>query len=718
MCIHKANPNDALSIAAMRATIIDMTNTANSGHPGMALGSAPLVYNLYRNHLKIDPRNPNWIARDRFVLSAGHASALLYTALHLSGYKVTLDDLKNFRQLNSNTPGHPEYGLTAGVDATTGPLGQGLANAVGMAVAEASLVARYPKYEKMLQHYTYALVGDGCLQEGISQEAISFAGHQKLNKLIVFYDANDVTLDGPLSDSFSENIPLRFKASGWSVFTVEDGNNLRAIDKAIRRAKRSENPSLIIVKTIIGQGSRHQGTAKVHGSPLGENDGNFAKGTYNYVYLPFEIPLQVYEHMETGNIKRGMKAYDSWYEEYLALKEEDEVEAKDLVTALEDDIKPVIDKIRIDFEDELSEASRSTSGSVLAVFNNNLPHLMGGSADVASSVMTKISGESNFTSKNRRGRNINFGIREFAMGAISNGMVLHGGVRPYVGTFLVFSDYMKNSIRLAALSNLPNIYLFSHDSVLLGEDGPTHQPIEHLAMLRAMPNVHVWRPADARETLVSWQEALISKSTPHALILSRQKLPIISGSNDLRLIRRGGYIISKEDGRKKLDFIVIATGSEVNLAIRAQRELVLRGYNIRVVSMPSVEVFRKQDEAYKKEVLSLPKSKRIVVEILSSLGWHEYADHMMCVDHFGYSAPMKDIVTHLSYTDETLARRIEGILDPSSIVPKEVAPEFVEEERHEPLLDEEVKEEVKAEPKPTEEQKPKPKAPKETKKKK
>lgn len=702
----------------MRATIIDMTNTANSGHPGMALGSAPLVYNLYRNHLKIDPRNPNWIARDRFVLSAGHASALLYTALHLSGYKVTLDDLKNFRQLNSNTPGHPEYGLTAGVDATTGPLGQGLANAVGMAVAEASLVARYPKYEKMLQHYTYALVGDGCLQEGISQEAISFAGHQKLNKLIVFYDANDVTLDGPLSDSFSENIPLRFKASGWSVFTVEDGNNLRAIDKAIRRAKRSENPSLIIVKTIIGQGSRHQGTAKVHGSPLGENDGNFAKGTYNYVYLPFEIPLQVYEHMETGNIKRGMKAYDSWYEEYLALKEEDEVEAKDLVTALEDDIKPVIDKIRIDFEDELSEASRSTSGSVLAVFNNNLPHLMGGSADVASSVMTKISGESNFTSKNRRGRNINFGIREFAMGAISNGMVLHGGVRPYVGTFLVFSDYMKNSIRLAALSNLPNIYLFSHDSVLLGEDGPTHQPIEHLAMLRAMPNVHVWRPADARETLVSWQEALISKSTPHALILSRQKLPIISGSNDLRLIRRGGYIISKEDGRKKLDFIVIATGSEVNLAIRAQRELVLRGYNIRVVSMPSVEVFRKQDEAYKKEVLSLPKSKRIVVEILSSLGWHEYADHMMCVDHFGYSAPMKDIVTHLSYTDETLARRIEGILDPSSIVPKEVAPEFVEEERHEPLLDEEVKEEVKAEPKPTEEQKPKPKAPKETKKKK
>ncbi|HZJ89577.1 MAG TPA: transketolase [Bacilli bacterium] len=714
MCLHKANPNDALSIAAMRATVIDMTNTANSGHPGMALGSAPLVFNLYRNHLKIDPRNPNWIARDRFVLSAGHASALLYTALHFAGYKVTLDDLKNFRQLNSNTPGHPEYGLTPGVDATTGPLGQGLANAVGMAVAEEALVARYPKYEKLLQHYTYALIGDGCLQEGISQEAISFAGHQKLSKLIVFYDANDVTLDGPLSDSFSEDTAMRFKASGWSVFKVEDGNNLRAIDKAIRRAKRSDAPSLIIVKTIIGQGSRHQGTAKVHGSPLGENDGNFAKGTYNYTNMPFEIPLQVYEHMENGTIKRGMKAYDTWYDGFLALKEDDTVEAKDLVTALDDDVKPMIDKIRMNFEDELSEASRSTSGNILAAFNNNLPHLMGGSADVASSVMTKISGESNFTSKNRRGRNINFGIREFAMGAIGNGMVLHGGIRPYVGTFLVFSDYMKNSIRLAALSNLPMIYLFSHDSVLLGEDGPTHQPIEHLAMLRAMPNVNVWRPADARETLVAWQEAVISKNTPHALILSRQKLPIISGSSDLSLVRRGGYVISKEDGRKKLDFIVIATGSEVNLAIRAQRELVLRGYNIRVVSMPSVEIFRKQDEAYQKEVLSLPKDRRIVVEILSSMGWHEYADHMMCIDHFGYSAPMKDIVTHLSYTDETLARRIEGILDPSSIVPKEVAPEFVEEELHDPLLEED----KKAETPKGEESAPKEKAPKQAKKKK
>ncbi len=693
MCLRKANPNDALSIAAMRATIIDMTNTANSGHPGMALGSAPLVYNLYRNHLKVDPRNPHWIARDRFVLSAGHASALLYTALHFAGYKVTIDDLKNFRQLNSNTPGHPEFGFTPGVDATTGPLGQGLANAVGMAVAEAALTARYPKYEKLFSHYTYCLVGDGCLQEGISQEAISFAGHQKLNKLIVFYDANDVTLDGPLSDSFSENVAQRFKASGWNVSHVADGNNIRAIDKAIRKGKRSDKPTLVIMKTIIGQGSRNQGTAKVHGSPLGEIDGTFAKGTYKYPYMPFEIPLQVYEHMENGNLKSAMKRADEWQESLTLVESDDSVEAKDLMTALNDDTQALIDKIKINFEDELSEATRSTSGSVLAMFNNHMPHLMGGSADVASSVMTHISGESNFTSNNRRGRNVNFGIREFGMGGISNGMLLHGGLRTYVGTFLVFSDYMKNSIRLAALSHIPNIYLFSHDSVLLGEDGPTHQPIEHLAMMRAMPNVDVWRPADARETLVAWQQALLSKNTPHVLALSRQKLPILPGSKDESSIARGGYIVSKEDSRKKLDFIVIATGSEVNLAVRAQRELVLRGFNIRVVSMPSVEVFSRQEEAYQNEVLSLPKAKRIVVEVLSSFGWHRFADHTMCIDHYGYSAPMRDIVEHLSYTDETLARRIEGIIDPSSIVPKEVAPSFEEEQlvSERPAVEEETK---------------------------
>lgn len=665
MLFSKRNNVDALSIAAIRATVIDVTNMANSGHPGMAIGSAPLVYNLYKNHLKIDPRNPNWIARDRFVLSAGHASALLYTILHLAGYAVNIDDLKAFRQLNSITPGHPEYKMTAGVDATTGPLGQGLANAVGMALAEASLVARHNKYAHLLSHYTYALVGDGCLQEGISQEAISFAGHQKLNKLIVFYDANEVTLDGPLSDSFSENVALRFKASEWNVLKVANGNNLKQIDKAIRKAKRSDKPTLIIMKTIIGQGSRQQGTHKVHGAPLGELDGTFAKGTYLYPNAPFEIPLPVYEGIRNNIAKNGAKAHELWQKAYTHLEADASVEGEDLKIALSDDTAGILSKVNLNFDAELSEATRTTSGNTLAAFNRHLPHLMGGSADVASSVMTTINGETNFTAKNRKGRNINFGIREFAMGAMSNGMLLHGGIRPYVGTFLIFSDYLKNSIRLAALSHLPNIYLFSHDSVHLGEDGPTHQPIEQLAMLRATPNVDVWRPADARETFVAWKVALESKERPNVLALSRQKLPILAGSQE-EGIRKGGYVVSSENKKKKLDFIVIATGSEVNMAVKAQNTLAMKGFNVRVVSMPSIDVFRRQEASYRDEVLSLPKTHRIAVEILSSQGWHEWADHTMCLDRFGYSAPQKDILAHLNYNQETLARLVEKVLDPKS----------------------------------------------------
>lgn len=672
MLFRKKNNVDSLSIAAIRATVIDTTNAAKSGHPGMAIGSAPLVYNLYKNHLKINPKDPTWIGRDRFVLSAGHASALLYTILHLAGYDLEIDDLKAFRQLNSITPGHPEYKMTPGVDATTGPLGQGLANAVGMALAEASLVGRYPKYASLLGHYTYALVGDGCLQEGISQEVISFAGHQKLEKLIVFYDANEVTLDGPLSDSFSEDVAARFKASGWAVFNVQNGNNLKQIDKAIRKAKRSKVPSLIIMKTIIGQGSRMQGTHKVHGSPLGELDGTFAKGTYHYPYTSFEIPLQVYDSMRQTIQKNNQKGIEQHEKSVAALAADTSVEAMDLKLSLEDDTTETLAKAKFVFEDELSEATRNTSGNVLALFNRHLPHLMGGSADVASSVMTHINGETNFSVKNRKGRNLNFGIREFGMGAISNGMLLHGGLRPYVGTFLIFSDYMKNSIRLAALSHLPNIYLFSHDSVHLGEDGPTHQPIEQLAMLRAMPNLDVWRPGDARETYVAWKVALESKNRPHVLALSRQKLPLLSGSSHEDKIRRGAYVVSSENKKKKADFIIIATGSEVNMALKAQNILALREVNVRVVSMPSVEVFRRQDRAYQKEVLNLAKNRRIAVEILTSFGWHEWADYLMTLDRFGYSAPQKDILEHLKYTPETLARLIEKVLDPSSYKDEEL----------------------------------------------
>ncbi|MDY0214162.1 MAG: transketolase [Bacilli bacterium] len=696
MFFRKRNNVDALSVAAIRATVIDVTNKANSGHPGMAIGSAPLVYNLYKNHLKINPKNPNWIARDRFVLSAGHASALLYTTLHLAGYGVSIDDLKAFRQLNSITPGHPEYYMTPGVDATTGPLGQGLGNAVGMALAEASLVARFPKYTHLLSHYTYSLVGDGCLQEGISQEVISFAGHQKLNKLIVFYDANEVTLDGPLSDSFSENVEMRFKASEWNVLKIASGNNLRAIDKAIRKAKRSQKPTLIIMKTIIGQGSRQQGTHKVHGSPLGELDGTFAKGTYLYPNAPFEIPLPVYEGMRNAIAKNGGKAFEAWTKAYSALEEDSDVEATDLKLSLSDDTADILNKLNLKFEDELSEATRNTSGNVLAALNRHLPHVMGGSADVASSVMTSINGETNFTANNRVGRNINFGIREFGMGAISNGMLLHGGIRPYVGTFLIFSDYLKNSIRLAALSHIPNIYLFSHDSVHLGEDGPTHQPIEQLAMLRATPNLDVWRPADARETFVAWKTALLSKNRPTVLALSRQKLPIMPGSKS-KDVEKGGYVVSAENKKKKLDFIIIATGSEVNMALRAQNALVLKGHNVRIVSMPSIEVFRRQEQSYKDEVLSLPKDKRIAVEILTSMGWHEWADHMMCLDRFGFSAPQKDILDHLKYTAETLARIVEGHIDPSTLKANETLYSGTDESKLPPVipgLDEEAPEEL------------------------
>ncbi len=672
MCFFKKNNVDALSIAAIRATVIDVTNAANSGHPGMAIGSAPLLYNLYKNHLKIDPKNPRWIARDRFVLSAGHASALLYTTLHLAGYGVELDDLKAFRQLNSITPGHPEFGLTPGVDATTGPLGQGLANAVGMALSEASLVARYPKYAHLLSHYTYALVGDGCLQEGISQEVVSFAGHQKLNKLIVFYDANDVTLDGPLSDTFSENVALRFEASGWRVFKVSNGNNIHQIDKAIRKAKKGDKPTLVIMKTIIGQGSRQQGTHRVHGSPLGELDGSFAKGTYHYPYASWEIPLEVYDGMRHSIAKNGQRSFDTWSKAYSELEKDLSAEAADLKLSLSDDTADVISKIHVNFDDDSSEATRNTSGNLLAAFNRHLPHLMGGSADVASSVMTNIDGETNFTAKNRKGRNVNFGIREFGMAAISNGMLLHGGIRPYIGSFLIFSDYMRNAVRLAALSHLPNIYLFSHDSVQLGEDGPTHQPIEHLAIFRATPNVDVWRPGDARETYVAWKEALLSKNRPHILALSRQKLPILVGSKNEKLIARGGYVVSYENKKNKLDFIIIATGSEVNLAVKAQNLLLLQGFNVRVVSMPSIDVFRRQEAKYIKEVLPLEKKKRIAVEILTSFGWHEWADHTMCLDRFGYSAPQKDIIKHLNYTPETLARIIETLLDPKAKAKGEV----------------------------------------------
>lgn len=644
-----------LSINAIRATVIDTINKAKSGHPGMALGSAPIMYTLFTRHLVANPADPMWFNRDRLVFSAGHASSLLYTMLHVAGYKLSMDDLKSFRQLGSLTPGHPEFKHTAGVDATSGPLGQGIAQAVGMAMAERAVKAQYPQGKALCDHYTYVLCGDGCLQEGISQEAISLAGHQKLNKLILFYDSNAITLDGKLELSFSENVKMRFKASEWNVLEVEDGNDVEAIDEAICKAKTSKSkPTLIIVHTIIGYGSAKQGTNKVHGSPLGEEDGASAKAIYGYKYPEFTIPQEVYDHFKATFAKRGEEAQKAYNKSLLAYKEAHKGAFKKFEKALAGDVSSYFVK-EPKFALDDAQASRNSSGKCLNELYNKIPFLMGGSADVAGSVMTKIEGGINFEPKSAKGRNINWGIREFAMASAQNGMLLHGGVKTYVGCFLVFADYMKSAVRMAALSKLPAIYLFSHDSIAVGEDGPTHQPIETLAMLRSIPNVNVIRPCDSRETYAAWRRALESKETPTALILSRQGLPLLGSK--YKEVSKGAYVISKE--HKHIDATLIATGSEVSLAIGAQKELLAKGIDVRVVSMPSWFDFENQSEEYKESVFGVCRCKRFAVEMLSTFGWHKYAAHVKGIDTFGLSAPAKDAIKAFHFSVEDLVKFVE-----------------------------------------------------------
>lgn len=643
---------EKLSVNAIRSTCIDVVNKAKSGHPGMALGSAPIVYTLFTKHLVANPHEPMWFNRDRFVLSAGHASSLLYTMLHVAGYEVSMDDLKSFRQLGSLTPGHPEFKHTKGVDATSGPLGQGIAQAVGMALAERAVSHQYVEGKKLCDHYTYCLCGDGCLQEGLSQEAISLAGHHRLNKLILFYDSNAVTLDGGLDLSFSENVKARFKASEWNVLEVDDGNDIDAIDEAISKAKTSKHkPTLIIVHTVIGYGSEKQGTSKVHGNPLGEEDGAKAKKFYGYEYPNFVIPDEVYKHFKDTFAKRGEEAYKAYLKEVEAYKAKHAGAYKKFEKAVAGDVSSYLKK-EPKFDPSNADSSRVASGKALNELYNKVPFLMGGSADVAGSVMTKITDGVNFTYKTPKGRNVNWGIREFAMAAAQNGMLLHGGVKTYVGAFLVFVDYMKAAVRMAALSKLPGIYLLSHDSLAVGEDGPTHQPIEQLAMLRSIPNVNVVRPCDARETYAAWKVALESKETPTALILSRQNLPLLASKYNE--VEKGAYIISKES--KRLDATIVATGSEVSLAIEAQKELLARGVDVRVVSMPSTYLFDKQDEQYRKEVIGVSKDRVFAVEMLSSFGWYKYADHVMGVDTFGASAPAKDVIKAYDFTSEHLVK--------------------------------------------------------------
>ena len=655
------NKNDQLAIATIRSLCIDTINKANSGHPGMALGSAPALYTLFTRHLVATPKDSKWFNRDRFVLSAGHASALLYTMLHLSGYKISMDDMKQFRQIDSLTPGHPEFGWTDGVDATSGPLGQGISQAVGMAMAEQMVNKLYSFGDDVCNHYTYALCGDGCLQEGISQEAISLAGHLKLNKFILLYDANQVTLDGALDLSFSEQVKARFLASEWDVLEVADGNDVDAIDAAISKAKKSKDkPTMIMIHTVIGYGSAKQGTNKVHGNPLGAEDGKAAKLSYGFDHEDFYVPQEVYDLFKNTFGARGEKALEAYNKKLEALKADKKTKDEyDRFISLNGvDVDKYLPGVYPDFQEGSAKSTRVASGQALNYLMLSMPNLYGGSADVAGSVMTKLDNGANFDANNRGGHNINWGIREFAMASAQNGMLLHGGVRSYVGAFFVFSDYMKPAIRMACLSHVPAIYLLSHDSIAVGEDGPTHQPIEQLAMLRSIPNMDVIRPADERETYGAWFAALQSKNHPTAIILSRQNLPLLKDS-DGDALKKGAYVVSKE--QKKADFVLIATGSEVSLAVSAQALLLEKGIDVRVVSMPCWSYFEKQDKAYQESVINLPREKCVSIEMLSTFGWAKYAATNIGLDQFGASAPAKDVFKKFNFTPEYVASVVEKL---------------------------------------------------------
>ena len=653
-----------LSIATIRSLGIDTINKANSGHPGMVLGSAPALYTLFNKELNIYNKEAEWINRDRFVLASGHASALLYSMLHLTGFDVTIDDLKNFRQLNSRTPGHPEIEMTHGVDASSGPLGQGIPMATGMAMAEKFLASQYNKENfDIIDHYTYVLCGDGDMQEGVTYEAASLAGHLSLGKLIVLYDANKVTLDGPLSMSFSENVKKRYEACNWQVLEVKDGNDINEIHKAIKKGKKEQfKPTLIIVNTVIGFGSANQGTNKVHGAPLGKEDGKNAKLSYGFDHDEFYVPEEVYEDFKKKTIKRGKSKFNKWNKLFNEYKEQYPTEAKQLEDAIAGKYSLNIDELLKNYPVGHNDATRNTSLEVIQEVAKQNPTFLSGTADLASSTKTKIKDEDDFSVENYNGRNLVFGIREFAMVAIMNGMTLHKGVKVSAGGFLVFSDYFKAAVRMACLMKLPIILPLSHDSIAVGEDGPTHQPIEQFAMLRSIPNMHVIRPGDAVEMAVAWKLAIESTENPTALILTRQNVETMENSS-VEGVSKGAYVIGKEENH--LDAIIIASGSEVNLAMKAKKVLLEKGIDVRVVSMPCQEIFDQQDEQYKEAVLPNAMRKRLSVEMASSFGWHKYVGLdgiTMSIDEFGKSAPAQDVIQSYGFTVDGVVENIEKLL--------------------------------------------------------
>ncbi|HDF1350752.1 TPA: transketolase [Staphylococcus aureus] len=660
------NEKDQLAVDTLRALSIDTIEKANSGHPGLPMGAAPMAYTLWTRHLNFNPQSKDYFNRDRFVLSAGHGSALLYSLLHVSG-SLELEELKQFRQWGSKTPGHPEYRHTDGVEVTTGPLGQGFAMSVGLALAEDHLAGKFNKEGyNVVDHYTYLLASDGDLMEGISHEAASFAGHNKLSKLVVLYDSNDISLDGELNKAFSENTKARFEAYGWNYLLVKDGNDLEEIDKAITTAKSQEGPTIIEVKTTIGFGSPNKaGTNGVHGAPLGEDE---RKLTFeNYGLDPekrFNVSEEVYEIFQNTMLKRANEDESQWNsllekyaEKYPELAEEFKL--------------AISGKLPKNYKDELPRfefghngASRADSGTVIQAISKTVPSFFGGSADLAGSNKSNVNDATDYSSETPEGKNVWFGVREFAMGAAVNGMAAHGGLHPYGATFFVFSDYLKPALRLSSIMGLNATFIFTHDSIAVGEDGPTHEPIEQLAGLRAIPNMNVIRPADGNETRVAWEVALESESTPTSLVLTRQNLPVLDVPEDVveEGVRKGAYTVHGSE--ETPEFLLLASGSEVSLAVEAAKDLEKQGKSVRVVSMPNWNAFEQQSEEYKESVIPSSVTKRVAIEMASPLGWHKYvgtAGKVIAIDGFGASAPGDLVVEKYGFTKENILNQVMSL---------------------------------------------------------
>lgn len=655
------NKDDFKAVNAVRTLSVAQIEKANSGHPGLPMGASPMAYTLFNKVLKANPKNPSFFDRDRFVLSAGHGSAMLYSLLHLSGYDISMDELKNFRQIGSITPGHPEVGMTPGVEVTTGPLGQGIAQAVGLAAAEKHLAALYNKEDlKPIDHYTYVLCGDGDLMEGVSYEAMSLAGHLKLDKLIILHDSNDICLDGDLDTSFSESVKDRVLAQNWAYDRVEDGEDLEAILSAIEKAKENDKPTLVEVKTVIGFGSVNQGTNKVHGAPIGAEDFETVKKAYDWNAEDFVISDDIYQTFENGIAKRGKEANDAWdglMKEYGEKYPED---YKELMAGINRELlENFLDQVRKYSHEDKPIATRASGGEILQELAKVSRNIWGGSADLFSSNKTNIKDSKAFRDESPEGRNIWYGVREFAMAAIGNGIMAHGGTFHHVSTFFVFADYLKAAVRLSALSHLPLSYVMTHDSVAVGEDGPTHEPIEQLAMLRAIPNTVVIRPADANETRLAWKVALESKDRPVVIALTRQNVPNLEETEGLESIDKGAYIIKDCENP---ELILIATGSEVALALESAKVLEEEGKAVRVVSMPSQELFREQDADYREKILPSAIRNRVSIEMGTSFGWGAFTglDGLnISIDRFGISGPGGDVAKKLGFNVENIVKEIK-----------------------------------------------------------